>query len=179
MNFVEKKVNSTRNGFRKWNRFAGIGQRQLGAQETRRRNKMFESDCCSVRVNNPIRLPLCHRIFLVFSSPPILSVFCCCSSSRSSNPTHSCKQFIPMRFRYIAPETFYLSCSRAEYFISFYLIRRNRYISPDCHVGWLLSFSVRSPLLLMVRAAFKCRMENVISSDTEERDEPNISNSKS
>lgn len=43
-----------------------------------------------------------------------------------------------MRFRYIAPETFYLSCSRAEYFISFYLIRRNRYISANSHVGCLL-----------------------------------------
>lgn len=32
-----KKVNPTRNGLRKWNSFAGIGQRQRGAQETRHR----------------------------------------------------------------------------------------------------------------------------------------------
>lgn len=130
--FREKKANPNRNVFRKWNRFAGIGQRQRGAQETRHRNKMFESDCYSVRVNNPIRLPLCHRISLVFfASTHFVCLLLLQQRSSSSNPTHSCKQFIPMRFRYIAPETFYLSCFRAEYFISFCLIRRNRYISPD------------------------------------------------
>lgn len=139
----KKRREVTRNGSRKWNRFAGIGQRQKSAPETRHRTKikMFEADCASARVNNPPYVCLCaisytSRSFVSRHTPAASVFFGVAAATR-----YSCKQFIPMRIRYIAARTekcfhwksFYLS-SRIFYFVLFNSLKQIHFSGLVCRV---------------------------------------------